>query len=129
MHSRVKEWLLQANDELDSAKTIFNVGRYVFAAFLCHLAAEKTIKALYDHKLGEIPPKTHNLLRLVELADITLSKEQRMLCVQLVGAMIEARYPDDLKTVKKTYSHDVVKQLIVDTEDLMKCLQKMFETP
>ncbi len=45
---------------------MFDNRRYIYAVFMCHLAIEKALKGLYAQKLNEIPPKTHNLIFLVE---------------------------------------------------------------
>ncbi|MDL1979715.1 MAG: HEPN domain-containing protein [Deltaproteobacteria bacterium] len=32
---------------------------------MCHLSIEKSLKGLYSKKLHEVPPKTHNLIYLL----------------------------------------------------------------
>ena len=45
---------------------MFRSGRYFYAVFMCHLSIEKSLKGLYTKVLNDIPPKTHNLLYLLD---------------------------------------------------------------
>ena len=60
------EWLTQANYDMDTAAYMFKGGRYMYTVFMCHLSLEKALKGHYAEKLGKEPPKTHNLLYLIE---------------------------------------------------------------
>lgn len=60
MNGRAAEWIRQSDYDLDTARYMFSGGRYAYAVFMCHLAAEKAIKGLYEQRTEEIPPKTHN---------------------------------------------------------------------
>ncbi len=61
-----REWLRQAQYDLKSAEVMFENKRYIHAVFMCHLSIEKALKGLYANTLGEMPPKTHNLIYLAE---------------------------------------------------------------
>ena len=45
---------------------MFKEDRYFYAIFMCHLAIEKALKGLYQLKLEQVPPKTHNLIYLLD---------------------------------------------------------------
>jgi len=66
------EWLRQADYDIDNANFMFKNGRYIYAVFMCHLSIEKALKGLYIQKTSQLPPKTHNLLYLVERIKIQL---------------------------------------------------------
>jgi hypothetical protein len=38
---------------------MFQTKRYVYVLFICHLSAEKLLKALYEAQLKKVPPMTH----------------------------------------------------------------------
>jgi len=65
--------------------------------FLCHLAVEKSLKALLQRKAGRLPPKTHDLLLLLRKADMALPADLQAFIGQLSGLSIPTRYPDDLR--------------------------------
>jgi HEPN domain-containing protein len=65
-----REWLRQAEYDLDTAEYMHRGGRYFYAVFMRHLAVEKVLNWLYQERLGEIPPKTHNLIYLAEKIEL-----------------------------------------------------------
>jgi HEPN domain-containing protein len=56
MEKRTEEWLRQSDYDMDTADYMFHGGRHLYAVFMCHLAVEKALKAVYFEKLREIPP-------------------------------------------------------------------------
>lgn len=55
MNGRAAEWIKQSDYDLDTAKYMFSGGRYTYAVFMCHLAAEKAIK---DYTIS-VPGRYH----------------------------------------------------------------------
>ncbi len=41
---------------------------------MCHLSIEKALKGLYQEKIDKIPPKTHNLILLMNKMNIKPKK-------------------------------------------------------
>ena len=70
-----EELLRQADYDMDTAAYMFKGGRYMYAVFMCHLSIEKALKGLYTEKLRKEPPKTHNLLYLIERTKLELSRD------------------------------------------------------
>jgi len=76
IEDHIKYWLDFADNDLDAAKSLFSSGKYDWCLFVGHLVLEKILKAFYVLKnKNEIPPKTHNLLKITDSTDIELSKE------------------------------------------------------
>ena len=42
-----QEWLKQADYDFETAKAMFDTGRYIYSIFMCHLTIEKVLKAWY----------------------------------------------------------------------------------
>ena len=63
-----EEWLNQAEYDMDTARFMFEGGRGFYAVFMCHLSIEKALKGLYQSRRMEMPPRTHNLTRLLDEA-------------------------------------------------------------
>jgi HEPN domain-containing protein len=38
---------------------------------MCHQTIEKALKAIYSKKFNEVPPRIHNLARLLKLNDLS----------------------------------------------------------
>ncbi|MBF0102469.1 MAG: HEPN domain-containing protein [Desulfobacterales bacterium] len=56
-----------ADHDLDTAEILFASGKYDWCLFLGHLVLEKGLKSIYvrDNQ-NNLPPRTHNLLKLAE---------------------------------------------------------------
>jgi HEPN domain-containing protein len=67
------------------------------ALFWTHLVVEKVLKAHVAKVTQDFPPQVHNLLRLAELGDITLTADQVNLCQELNKWQLKARYMGDPK--------------------------------
>ena len=61
-----QEWFHQSDYDISTAEAMFDSGRYFYSVFMCHLSIEKSLKGLYVKTLNELPPKTHNLIYLLE---------------------------------------------------------------
>ena len=56
---------------------------------------EKTLKALFvDRNDNNMPPKTHNLVKLAQLSQVEVDREQRNLLDKVTDFNIQTRYPD-----------------------------------
>lgn len=64
------------------------------ALFLGHLALEKALKAHVTRNTGGVPPRIHDLLRLAELAGLTVAPEQRTFLARFQQYCLAGRYPD-----------------------------------
>ncbi|SFR04309.1 HEPN domain-containing protein [Desulfoscipio geothermicus] len=116
------EWLTQAEYDLMTAKDMFNAGRYIYTVYMCHLAIEKALKALVNASTGKIPPKIHNLIRLMQLASAELTKEQKEFLATINTAAITTRYPEELKSALAKFNKVIAKDYLVKSEDVIKCI-------
>ena len=71
-------WIQGAEEDLSAAESLYAAGKYNWCLFIAHLVLEKMLKALFvlrnDNK---VPPRTHNLVKLAERAQLQLSDEKR----------------------------------------------------
>ena len=63
---RVKYWTEIADYDLGTAETLYEGGRWLYVAFMCHQAIEKTLKAYWCSTQPNDPPYTHNHMRLAD---------------------------------------------------------------
>ena len=123
MTDRVSEWLNQSDYDLDTAKYMYNGGRYAYVVFMCHLAAEKALKGLYQQKTGDIPPKTHNLVYLLTQLGIKPDKEMAKAIAILNEANISARYPESLEVLQKNYTEVITLNILKESEGVIKWIK------
>ncbi len=94
---------------MDAAEYMFRGGRYIYAVFMCHLAIEKALKALYFERLREIPPRSHSLLYLLNAIGTVPPEKPGKSITRLSEVSIPTRYPEDLAKVQREYTEGVVK--------------------
>ncbi len=103
----VRYWINSAKHDLDVAETLFQSGKYDWCLFIGHLVLEKMLKALFVKIHGnKLPPRIHNLVRLAELCNISLTKEQELFFDKVSDFNIEIRYPDYKRKFYEECTHD-----------------------
>ena len=122
MAKPTEEWLTQANYDMDTADYMFRGGRYMYAVFMCHLSLEKALKGHYAEKLGKEPPKTHNLLYLLEKMKLTLPEDLFDFISTLNRVSVPTRYPDDLQRILKDYDKKKTKEVLDQSKQVLQWL-------
>ena len=121
MLDKVEYWLNLCDDNLKSAKLLFNGKQFLDAGFFCHQIAEKALKAVVASVTQETPPKIHDLKKLSKIGGISteLSAQQLALLEKLVPLQIEARYPEYKCEISKTLDPEFCKKILSETEDFL----------
>ena len=94
VQKHVVYWLEGAAEELEVANELLADGRTRHGLFFLHLTIEKVMKAHVCQTTAAVPPKIHNLLRLSELAGLSMTQEDRDFLGELSLFNMEGRYPD-----------------------------------
>ncbi|MFN3974325.1 MAG: HEPN domain-containing protein [Dehalococcoidia bacterium] len=102
MEARAKFWFDQVPQDLSTARLLLRNRRYGFALFTLHLALEKFLKGCIVESTGRVPPRTHDLVRLAEVASIVLPVEHGQALERLTRLALEARYPTNLLRLTRT---------------------------
>ncbi len=93
MREEVKRLWLQALEDLRTAEVLLEAKRYYASVFFAEQAAEKALKALYMYLRKELPPRTHNLLELLEVLGVS-SPDLIDAAMDLTPEYVVTRYPD-----------------------------------
>lgn len=121
----VKNWLALADYDYETAKAMMQSGRYIYVAFTCQQAVEKTLKAFFVQEHQTTPPYTHNLLTLAS----KISCSRALLCdyhqtlEDLNSYYIESRYTEDIEQISKGLDADAAKILYTKTGALLEWLK------
>lgn len=126
MEKRTKEWLRQADYDIDAADYMYGGGRYLYAVFLCHLAVEKALKGLYFERRKAFPPKSHNLLFLLNEIGIKPPEDLGRFIVRLSEASIPTRYPENLSKVQKDFTKRIVKDILAKGRAVIAWIKTLF---
>ena len=121
MLDKVEYWLELCDDDLRAAKNLLASKDYLWMGFICHLIAEKSLKAVIASITEEVPPKTHHLIKLANMANLTsdLSEAQLTLLSELMPLQIEARYPEHKAKIVATLTKDYCAKLLTETEEFL----------
>jgi hypothetical protein len=71
----------------------------------------------------DLAPKIHNLVRLTELANLSISKNQRAFLGQFNQYQLVGRYPERLEVI---ISIDKAKKALQEAEQMLKWLNNQF---
>jgi len=124
-----EEWFKQADYDLETAEAMFKTKRYIYTVFMCHLSVEKALKGLYAKSFQKDPPKTHDLLYLVNKIQLNPDEERLNFFKELTNASIPTRYPDELAKLFKIFTKDKTGQILVETKEILKWLTEKLKTP
>jgi len=124
MERRTEEWLRQSAYDMDTAAYMHKGGRHIYAVFMCHLAIEKALKELYYEKRRDIPPKSHNLIYLLNEIGIKPPTEPGRFIVKLNEVSVPTRYPENLTKLQQVYSETVVKDILSKGKELITWIKR-----
>lgn len=124
MESRTEEWLRQSDYDMDTAEYMHKGGRHIYAVFMCHLAIQKALKGLYYEKLRKIPPKSHNLIYLLNQIGIKPPRKPGQSIVRLNEASIPTRYPENLAKLQQVYGETVVNDILTKGKEVLTWIKE-----
>jgi len=129
MFDKANYWLELCDDDLRAAKSLLASKDYLWMGFICHLIAEKALKAAIANVSNEVPPKDHRLFKLAALANIEndLSDEQEILLGKLSPLQIEARYPSYKEKIAVILTESYCKELLQETEEFLCWIKRKLE--
>lgn len=121
----VLHWVETSDADYESMLTLFNARRYNWALFIGHITIEKLLKAVYVKKKEKHAPFTHNLYRLAELSEISLSSEYSDWLDEITSFNLNARYDDYLKEFYQLSTLEYTEKWVNRIEILREWIKKM----
>ncbi len=123
MKKAINNWIKSSEYDIKTADAMFKSKRFVYVIFMCHLSAEKALKAIVVNKTKKIPPKTHDLFYLVKLAAVDIPGIHKPLIAHLNEVSIPTRYPEDISKLIKEYNKQVAQRYLKETKGILKWLK------
>ncbi len=120
---QIKYWINAAENDLPVIESLFKGGHYLWCLFIGHLILEKIIKAHYVKDNEQNPPKTHDLLKLVEKTNLSLSEENKLFLDEMNDFQLEAMYPDYKFSLPKSLDINSTKQKLYQIKELFGWLK------
>jgi len=89
-----KYWIDSSNNDFQAMLHLVEKGDFTWSLFIGHLVIEKLLKAWYVQTFSKTPPFIHDLVRLAEKGDLSLSDGQKDILDTISAFNIVARYDD-----------------------------------
>ena len=118
---QIEYWRTSSDEDFAAAQSLLEKDHLRHSLFFAHLAIEKILKAHVMRQTKEIPPRIHNLIRLVELAKLKLDEERKGFLREFGVYQLEGRYPD---AVQMPVDSDFVLDEITKARDMLTWLKK-----
>lgn len=111
-----------AEYDLGSAEATFRARRYLYTIIACHLCLEKMLKAcVVEFGTVDIPPYTHNLRRLAELARLQFPAPYEAFIAELTPQGVAVRYPESIEA----YDRKTARRYLDSTREVYAWLRQM----
>lgn len=121
----IKYWVTTAEADLDAMESVFMAGRYDWSLFIGHLALEKILKAVWvKNNESDIPPKIHNLKKIADEANYSLTAEEALLLLEINDFNLEVRYPDYKYDFYKKCTKEFAEGYIAKIKEMFECILK-----
>jgi len=91
---QIEYWRKSSDEDFAAAQSLAEQGHLRHSLFFAHLAIEKMLKAHVTRQTNDIPPRTHNLIRLAEIANLKLDPKREGFLREFGVYQLEGRYPD-----------------------------------
>ena len=125
--SKIKYWTELSDYDIESARVMLEGKRYLYVGFMCHQAIEKILKAYFSASIQEVPPHTHNLTKLSELAGLNkyLTEAQKDYLFSIQPLNIEARYPSYKEGLMKSLNQENTSRLLEQSREFQSWVKQM----
>ena len=120
----VDYWLETADYDFDTAVGLFEIKKYSYCLFICHLCIEKMLKAAVVLEKKKHAPFSHNLVFLAEKSGIEFKESELDLFAEMNEFNIETRYPDIKVNFYKKANKKFTEKYLHFTGEIRKWLIK-----
>lgn len=121
----INYWIRTAEDDWGVVTTLFEAKKYVQCLFFAHLVLEKWCKAHWvKDNVSNIPPKIHNLVKLVEATSLNLEQTDLDFLRSFNDFQTISRYPDYQFEMNKRFTDEYAAELLEKVKTVRKCLQE-----
>ncbi len=123
--AHIDYWKNTADDDWEAVNSLYEAGKYLQSLFFAHLVLEKYCKAHWvKDNSDNFPPKTHNLVRLIDATDLVLEEEDLQFLEEFNDFQLEGRYPDYLFNIQRRCNQSYTNTLLEKVKTIKICLQE-----
>lgn len=123
-NEHIEYWIKSANDDWEAVQSLLNSKKYVQCLFFAHLVLEKFFKANWvKNNLNNIPPRTHNLVKLLMETSVKLFQEDIQFLAEFNDFQLEGRYPDYQFAIRKKCDFEFTTLTLERVKKIKICIQ------
>lgn len=117
----IEYWKASSDEDFEAAESLLEKGHLRHSLFFAHFAIEKMLKAHVTRQTNDLPPRTHNLIRLADIAGLKLNANQEEFLREFGVYQLEGRYPDSAQIF---LDKDFVRAEISKAKEIISWLKK-----
>ena len=122
----IESWKNSSDKDFLTMNDLYKTKHYDWALFMGHLSIEKLLKALYLKNTEEsFPPLIHDLRRIAERSNLSLTEEQLILFDTISRFNIRARYDDYRQSFYKLCTLDFTNEWITKINECRSWIKQM----
>jgi HEPN domain-containing protein len=123
----IEYWIASSDDDYKTMIVMFDSKRFSWSLFIGHLMIEKLLKAYYVMVKSDYPPFIHNLLRLAEKAELSLTDDKKKQLVTITAFNINARYDDYKMSFKNLCTTEFTEEWIEKIKELRPWIKTLIQ--
>lgn len=128
MDKSLTYWIKQGLYDLETAEAMLKTRRYLYVLFCSQQSVEKMLKACIAKRNKELPPRIHNLVRLLELSSLPADEKTSDFLRELSGYYIQTRYPDEIEEMAKQIDKKTAQRILYKTKEIVEWLQSILKS-
>ncbi|MBI5884776.1 HEPN domain-containing protein [archaeon] len=118
VRKEVLDWLNSAEDDLNTAETLYREKIYYASAFYCQQAAEKALKAAFINEFKK-SIQSHNLVEISR--ELKAPEEIISACRKLNPHYVQTRYPEAANAIPAdVYDDEIVEELLEEAKKVFE---------
>lgn len=126
IREEARDWFDAALVDLEEARSALLSSRVNWALFAAHQSVEKALKAAFIVLRRERPPRTHDLVRLLNELGLELPDDLRIGVSELSPYYVVARYPNaGLERPWESIDKELARRLIGVAEEVVKSIGRI----
>ncbi len=123
IQQQITYWQDGSNEDFEAAKELIANSKIRHGMFFAHLAVEKLLKAKVCAVTNKLAPRIHNLVRLSQIAELTVPDKIFDFLAEMNAFQLEGRYPmPSYDTMKKNEAENY----LLRTGEVLEWLSQQF---
>ncbi len=120
-----REWADRSQYDVETADAMLKAGRYLYVLFCCQQAVEKALKAAIVQRTNKMPPRIHQLMRLVELARVAVEERHANFLRELSNYYIPSRYPEEAADLASAITGEDARRVLAQSMEFVQWLNSI----